>query len=259
MVPHYDPERHKKMKTKIVFMLTVSLVVTALASSVWVGCSDDGDSGASGDSWPIDYGAVFSKIISDPADDLVPAPGGGSPAYPVDYPPADVTQVSLGVQGDYLYIRIDFADVIPTAPVYIPANPPVEDQVVHEHVTNIAMDTDNDDATGCMGIFVDGVDVLFTVTVGYGLRGIRVNTLYDCIPGTDHYQSELPGEYGAGGSGYDTVTVRHNVFNLGNLFPSGVNVEIDVWSEAMSFDSNGIELYHHYAFDMLTPTNWILP
>jgi hypothetical protein len=38
-----------------------------------------------------------------------------------------------------------------------------------------------------------------------------------------------------------------------------VKVEVGFWSEAMSFDSNGKEFYHHFAFDELTPTTWTIP
>ena len=33
---------------------------------------------------------------------------------PVPYPPVDITRISLGIEGDFLYMRVDFAGVIPT-------------------------------------------------------------------------------------------------------------------------------------------------
>jgi hypothetical protein len=206
--------------------------------------------------WPTDYSEVFSKFITDPADDLRPYMP-GSPPYIVSYSPVDVTKVSLGVQGDYLYIRIDYVGVTPANRVYIPDNPPVETQIVGEHTTNVCMDVDNNDETGGSGHLVGGVDVLFGVRFDYGRR-INVYALYDILHDVEGNLSELEGEFGEGGPGHNYVIARHNVSKLG-FFPRGVNVEVGFWSEAMSFDSSGKELYGHFAFDELTPTTWTIP
>jgi len=220
-----------------------------------IGCSDDG---AASDPWPTDYGAVFTKFLNDPADDLTGF-SGESPPYPVSLPSVDVTQISLGVQGNYLYIRIDYAGVIPTSPVLFPDNPPVEAQTVQNHVTNISMNTDNDYSIGCVGVGFHGVDVLYTIYLGYGLAGVSVYAIYDCVSNTDNYRRQLIGEFGQGGPGYNYVIVRYNVLDLGILFPRGTTVDVGGWSEAYSIDLNGFELYHHFAFDPLTPTTWMLP
>ena len=226
------------MKTATRLAATAALIGTGLAAFILLACSDGGDDASA--PWPSDYSSVFSKFIFDPADDLEPIADG--PLYPVSLPSVDVVQVSLGVQGDYLYIRIDYAGVIPTAPVYIPYNPPVEEQAVHDHQTNVVIN-----------------NVLYILRVGYGFSRPLVSALYDCVPSADICYGKLVGELGEGGTGYDYAIVRHNVSDLGILFPRGANVGIDGWSEAMSYDSNGNELYHHYAFDSIDSSTWTLP
>jgi hypothetical protein len=246
----------KKLRNKFIKNLRYLFLIGISALGLMTIIATGGDDGESAP-WPTDYGTVFSKFISDPTDDFVFGQS-DSPPYPVSYPPVDVTLVSLGVQGKYFYIRVDYADVTPTLPVNIPENPPVEAQIVGEHDTSIVMDVDNDDLTGCSGVGIGGVDVMFQVRFDYGNR-VNVHVAYDCPPGSgDNYQTVLPGSWGEGGPGHDYVIFRFNTSNLGNFFPRGANVEVDGWAEAMSF-SGGRVLYHHFAFDELTPTTWTLP
>jgi len=78
------------VKCTLSVLITISLALAVLVSS---GCSE-----VPSPPWPTDYSTVFTKIISDPTNDLVPFMP-LSPPYPVSYPLVDVTQISLGIQG----------------------------------------------------------------------------------------------------------------------------------------------------------------
>lgn len=244
------------MRAGILYGLVVVPVFVALSAFVLAGCGNGELSmwpRHPWPPWPNDYGVIFSKFITDPSNDLVPFMP-DSPPYPVSYSPVDVTQVSLGVLGNYFYIRVDYTGTIPTASVDISEDPPVESQTVGEHDTTVLMDVDNDGMTG--GAM--GEEVFFQVRFNYG-RDTLVGAAYDPVPGTDNYQSWFEGEFGEGGPGHDYVIIRYDVAKLGNLFPRGTNVQVISWSEAMSFDSSGNEFYHHFAFDDVGITTWTLP
>lgn len=243
------------MRAGILFGLVVVPVCVALAAFVLAGCGNEESMWPRHPwpPWPTEYSGIFSKFITDPADDLVML-WPDQPPYPVSYSPVDVTQVSLGVQGHYFYIRVDYVGVIPTAPVDIPEDPPVEAQTVGSHCMDIAMDADNNGMTGG----AQGEEVLFQVGFDYG-RNTLVWAGYDPVPGIDYYQSEFEGEFSEGGPGNNYVIIRYNVEKLGSFFPRGANVLVIPWAEATSFDSSGNEFYHHFAFDDLTITTWTLP
>ncbi len=238
--------RCKKMKIRILFVLAVIIICTALAAFILAGCGHG--TMYPRPPWPTDYSGIFSKFITDPADDLVML-WPDQPPYPVSYSPVDVTQVSLGVKGNCFYIRIEYVGVIPTGPVDIPEDPPVEAQIVGAQGTNVIMGVNNDGIWG---------DVAFSVGFKYG-EWIGVYAHSDRPPGTNNYQFYLEGELGEGGPGHNYVIVRYNDAKLGSLFPRGTTVRVDIWSEAGSFDSSGNEFYHHFAFDVLAITTWTLP
>ena len=181
------------MKIRNLFVLVVIMICAVLAAFILAGCEDDFMwHRPPWPPWPTEYSGIFSKFITDPADDLVLGVS-GSPPYPVSYSPVDVTQASLGVQGHYFYIRIDYVGVIPTVPVDILEDPPVEAQTVGGHNTGFDMDVDNDGM----------IDVLYQVNFHYG-RGIAVTAMYDFLPGTE-ISSILEGEFGEGGPGHNYV------------------------------------------------------
>ena len=63
------------------------------------------------ESWPADLDAVFSTVFFDGVGDqeAIPAEREGPPySGPVPFPSVDVTRVAMGVEGDFLYLRVDF-------------------------------------------------------------------------------------------------------------------------------------------------------
>lgn len=91
----------KKMKIRILFVLAVIIICAVLAAFILTGCGD-----GTMYPWPTEYSGIFSKFITDPADDLVML-WPDQPPYPVSYSPVDVTQVSLGVQGTNVSMIVD--------------------------------------------------------------------------------------------------------------------------------------------------------
>ena len=72
-----------------------------------------------------------------------------------------MTNVQLGVDGDWLYMRVDYYGVIPAAGVAIAADGEIEAQTVGGQGMNFAMNTDGDIQTGGGGEGVSGIDIFF--------------------------------------------------------------------------------------------------
>jgi hypothetical protein len=67
------------------------------------------------------------------------------------------------------------------------------------------------------------------------------------------------GELGEGGAGFDFAIARWDVSNMGSVVPLGDTVELGSWSEAESFNLDGTLKYHHFAFDRIDSSVWVLP
>ena len=234
------------------------LVVLAMTTVPSLGCGGGGGDSAT-DPWPGDIGSILSSVLADPADDPEVAPGGGPP-YVTHYAPADIRDVSLGMDGKYLYMRLDFSGILPHGNVYVPADGVVEEQTVHGQSFSINLDCDNSDVTGANGEGVKGLDIYFAINMLYGIETMAYAN-YDFPPPGDpnygdvHYHNgHVEGEVGAGGPGYDFLLLRYDVSGVDPFFfPRGTTVEIGAWSEAES------DLYHHFSFDPMNPSNWAIP
>ncbi len=82
------------------------------------------------EAWPSDLAAVFTTTYVDGTGDQVALPPEmAGPPYsgPVPFPPVDVERVLLGIEGDFLFLRVDFAGAIPTAVVHIAESGETED------------------------------------------------------------------------------------------------------------------------------------
>jgi len=228
-------------------IITIYFIILAL---IIVGCKDN----INIISWPNNYTEIFKKEIVDEANDCIKAPDEAPPYnVTINYSSIDVTKVYLGVTGNYLYMRLDFNGNIPVSNVSITANGEVENQIVMSQGTNVAFDVDNNDNTGLFGEELNGMDIFFAYTVIYDSIDMAY-AKYDFPTAntTDESRGHLDGEVGPGGPGYNYVIIRYNISNLGNYFPIGNNAEIGAWSEAQS------NLYHHYAFDRVSTSNWII-
>ncbi len=248
-----------------VLVCAAAVVVTGMVA---LGCgSSSGDGGSQGlagglaptpsnDPWPLGYGLVFTKSGVDAVNDLTVAHPGDGPAELVPFPSVDSSRVQMGIEGDYLYIRLDYAGVIPTRPVNIPASVGIEAQVVDAQAQSFVLNVDADDLTGAGAApWLEGVDLFFGVVFKYGVETL-VYANWDFLGGDIHLnQSQLIGEVGEGGQGFDYVVVRYDVSLLpAAFFPRGQTVGIGSWTEAES------NLYHEMALDsVLEHDTWAIP
>lgn len=213
--------------------------------------------------WPVDEVSLFSITFTDGTGDLAALPTAWeAPSYSglVSYPPVDVERIRLGVQDDYLYMRVDFVAPIPDEPVHIPRSGEVEEQWVRNQGMNVALNTDGNRETGGGGEGVKGIDIFFAIALEYGSR-IEVYANYDFpTPDVHLNQSQIEGELGDGGPGHDFVLVRYDISGLGAYLPRSVPLEVGSWSEAESYDSDGTLKYHHFAFDRVIDGGiWTIP
>ena len=242
----------------------IRIFLTLFVLAFLIGCNggndnDDGDQGPFGytifpDPWPTDLSAVYTSHVTDPADDLDIAPGGAPPyASPVDYPPVDVTDISMGVDGEFLYIRYDFAGALPDAPFAVAASGEVEQQTVEHQSISINFNSDDDLGTGAGGEGIDGIDIFFALVIEYGFE-TKVYANYGFPDGDiHHHQGQTIGELGPGGPGHDYVILRYKITDLGQYFPRGTTRDFGGWSEAES------DLYHHFAFDPWVADSFDIP
>lgn len=239
--------------------------VTALLVGVWIAGCNDSSSGSGGGAplatappldWPAETGPLLTKASTDPVGDQTNDHPGARPPVLVPYAPADVTGIAFGVDGSYLYLRVDFAAAIPTGPVAIAAQPGLAAQTVSSQSLSLVMDADNDTQTGGgASPWLEGVDLFFAISVKYGGQTL-VYVNYDFLDGDLHKnQRQLSGVVGAGGPGYDYIIVRYDVSQLPpGFFPRGSQVRVGSWIEAES------ELYHEMAADtILINEPWTIP
>ncbi|MFC1998520.1 hypothetical protein ACFLVR_02620 [Chloroflexota bacterium] len=202
------------------------------------------------DPWPQDYSSIFSYAIDDPGS-AFDGDMSDAPAYidEVDYPPINVIRVSLGVEGKYLYIRLDYAGGIPSFAIEVIASGNIEAQTVEAQGTNVALEVDNNPDTGAIG-----VDIFFAVNFDYGEQ-TQVYANYDFAGTNDIHKNNqhLEGELGEGGMGYDYAIVRYDTSELGAYFPRGSTVMVEFWSEVVS------SLYHHFDFEEIDAVEWTIP
>ena len=212
--------------------------------------------------WPGDVRSVFTTSFVDGRGDqeaLPPEMAGPPYSGPVPFGSVDVTDISLGVQGAFLYMRVDYAAPIPTDLVHIVSAGEVEEQWVRNQGMNIALNAD-DSMSGVGGEGVHGIDIFFAVSFDFGIASdIYVNWGFpdgDLHNATGH----AAGELGQGGPGFDFAVVRYDVSGLGEFFPRGATVDIGSWSEAESFNADGSLKYHHFAFDrVIEEMTWSIP
>ena len=205
--------------------------------------------------WADGAAAVMAETLTDPAGDFELGAAGAPPySSPVPYSPIDVTQVTFGMSGDFLYLQLDFNGIIPAGPQNVPAAGEVEQQYVLAQSFTFALDTDNNDGTGGTGGGIDGVDLCFAVQADYG-EGLLVTAAYNLPAGpVNNVGAQLQGELGAGGPGSSFVLVRFDVSGINlTILPRGSVVEVGGWSVAES------DLYDGLSTDTLRAGSWAVP
>jgi hypothetical protein len=104
---------------------------------------------------------------------------------PAPFPSVDVERVLLGIEGDFLFMRVDFAGAIPTAVVHIAESGETEEQWVRNQGFNVSVNSDGDIQTGGGGEGVSGVDIFFAINFDYGSR-VQVYANYGFPTGDLH-------------------------------------------------------------------------
>jgi hypothetical protein len=202
--------------------------------------------------WPNDVAPILTTVFVDGQGDqeaLPPEMAGPPYSGVVRFPSVDVVRVAMGIEGDFLFMRVDFAGQIPTDVVHIPQNGEVEEQWVHNQGMNVSVNSDGDLETGGGGEGVSGVDIFFAVSFDFGVRS-QIYANYGFPTGDLHEaQGEEEAELGQGGPGYTYAIVRYRIADIRSYVPAGATVEVGAWSEAESFDAAGSLKYHHFAFD----------
>ena len=241
-----------------IYLARLGLALCVLALTGCGGGSGGSNGGSDGDAyinsvvfsdpWPSDIHSVYTLTSSEPSGDLDIAPGGTPPySEPVNYPPVDVTGLSMGIMEDFLYIRFDFAGVIPVAEDPVAASGEVETQTVLGQSISVNFNSDGDLATGAGGEGIDGIDIFFAFSLDYG-HPPYVYANYGFPDGDIHHHlGHSDGELGEGGPGYDYVVLRFRISDFADYLPRGETLDYGGWSEAES------DLYHHYAFDPMAP------
>jgi hypothetical protein len=189
--------------------------------------------------WPTNYAPILTDQYVDAVGDEVSPLGVGT------YPSIDVTDVALGVDNDYLYIRVDFAVPIPTVHQDVSGVWPFPSEYVKDQGFRLNLNVD--------GQF--GGDVLFTCKLRYGegyvlyVLSVEVPANLDPLVGV--------GELGEGGSGYDYLIVRFDVSELGSLFPRGtaVTAGLDASADSVDADDNMADS----AWDNVSVGVWNIP
>lgn len=230
-----------------------SIMLLAIALCL-LSCSDKNESTTP---WPSSYDDIFRYTITDASGDLQLA-NSDQPPHLIQFAPMDVTKIQLGFSGEYLYLRVDYADTIPQLPVELTANDTVEAQLIKNQSISVVIDADNSDTSGASGESVKGVDIFFALNFIYGSYSLQYAN-FD-FPGTDiHiYNGDTKGELGEGGPGTTYAIVRYKKEAFQHLLSPGKTVEIGGWAESESYDAMGKLKYHHFAFDAFTPGVWTI-
>lgn len=235
-------------------MKSTMYLILLLFTIILLSCSKDDEETTP---WPESYETVFTYTINDDVDDLLLA-NSDAPPHLYQFKPMDVKSIQLGLHDEYLYMRVDYNDTIPTSVVTITANDTVEAQQVKNQSISVVIDADNSDTTGASGEGVKGVDIFFALNFLYGSYSMQYAN-FD-FPGSDiHiYNGDTKGELGAGGPGTTFAIVRYKQTDFSNFISPGRTVEIGGWAESESYDEQGNLKYHHFAFDAFTPGSWTI-
>jgi len=201
-----------------------------------------GCGGSGGATRPFDPN-VLTVAVPDPTDDFVTPAEGSPPGGVVAYSPNDLTNVELGADDDYLYVRTTLAGDLPAAP------PEVGGFEVRAISINIAFDLDQNPSTGCPA---------------EGGTEARLTYQLQLVPLTRHSASWLAqptglstpvsARYGAvgsatvleGGPGLRQVTLRAPLAELG--ITRGQPLDVLGWVESRSAD------WPRLSYDELTRT-----
>jgi hypothetical protein len=236
------------------------------------GCGGSGGSGGGGgptsgvgapsievvkpNDWAADTAAILSEVYADPAGDYETQHPGDAPPLLIPHPPGDATRISWGIEGDFLYLRLDFAAPIPQAPVPVAALGGVGPQTVQGQSVSLVINADNSTSTGGgASPWLEGVDLFVALNLRYGSDNLAYIN-YDFLDGDLHkHQHQIDGVVGEGGPGTTFVVARYDISSVPTSFlPRGATVGVGSWVESES------ELFHEMAVDtVLVHQTWLVP
>lgn len=229
------------------------LPLCCLLFALWSCNKDDNETAP----WPEEYESIFSYTITDSEGDLILA-NSEAPNHLYQFAPMDVKSIQIGLNGEYLYIRADYADTIPFEQVTVEESDTTELQHVRNQSISVVIDADNSDATGAAGDSVKGVDLFFAINFIYGSYSMQYAN-FDFPDGNIHNNTgTTKGELGAGGPGTTFAIVRYKLSDISTYISAGKSVEIGGWAESESYKPDGSKSYHHFAFDAFSPGTWTI-
>ncbi|MBU0899006.1 MAG: hypothetical protein KKB03_03475 [Nanoarchaeota archaeon] len=181
--------------------------------------------------------------FDDPADDYWM--GGGSPPQVIDFAPSDVRKFYIKNDDQYLYLRFDTDSEIPTLPLNF------ADNVVRYITMSVAIDTDNNKATGGTMNY-PGADVatdfFFASPEGFDDEFYTYIHYFTYDPtGNEGTSDAENGVFINGGLNYNYVEAKYLLSDLD--ITAGSTIDIFPWIESES------EAYHHFARDEIS-TEW---
>ena len=206
--------------------------------------------------WPADTAPLLSEVHADASGDFLTLHPGEAPPVLIPHAPGDATRISFGIEGNYLYLRLDFAALIPQAPVPVPAVGSVGPQTVEGQSVSLVINADGDTKTGGgASPWLEGVDLFVALNLRYGTDNLAYIN-YDFLDGDLHkHQGQVRGVVGEGGPGTTFVVARYDISSVPQAFlPRGSAVQAGSWVESES------DLFHEMAVDtVLTDQTWLVP
>lgn len=206
--------------------------------------------------WPADTAPLLSEVWADASGDFLATHPGEAPPMVIPHPPGDATRIAYGIEGNFLYLRLDFAAPIPSAPVAVAATGGVGPQTVDSQSMSLVINADGDTTTGGgASPWLEGVDLFVAISLRYGVDNLAYIN-FDFINGDLHLnRQQVKGVVGEGGPGTTFVVARYDVSSIPAAFlPRGSVVRVGSWIESES------DLFHEMAVDtVLVDQAWRVP
>lgn len=253
---------------KPITLVLVGALGLALAAE---GCGGSGSSGGGGPAtgtgaptivvqqpsdWPADTAAILSEVHADAAGDFTLSHPGEAPSVLIPHPPGDATRISWGIEGDFLFMRLDFAAPIPQGPVPVAAVGELGPQTVQGQSVSLVINADASTATGGgASPWLEGVDLFVALNLRYGVDNLAYIN-YDFLDGDLHkHQGQVQGVVGEGGPGTTFIVARYDISGVPARFlPRGSTVRVGSWVESES------DLFHEMAVDtVIVDQAWLVP
>lgn len=184
---------------------------------------------------------IFTTVQTDALGDYGDPGGGEPPAGVYPFGPVDLVEINAGANDRYFYLKFvvaaPFPEEVPDA---------LDGTKIIGMGINMSLDIDRDEDTGCP--VYDGAEVLVGFHLIMEYDKVELDPVYfSKATGLDEPEESRfagigTGEVVRGGKGYNFVTLRFELSDLG--LEKGMIIDVKSCSaEAES------EMWHHYSFD----------